>query len=587
MKEKTSSSKFKGMVTALLVSIITVVWLSLPEASVDGPVSSGPASGYEEGSVLVTFGSGFQACSLSEFEGYPIIDCIEELNTAQLAVPAGSEEEAVAVLEDHPEVDAAEVNGVYYALYTPNDPLFPEQWNLEAINCPAAWDIQMGNSGVVTGIVITVVDTGIDYNHPDLQNHYAPLKSRDFFEHDFDPMDDNGHGTHVAGIAAAEIDNLEGIAGVANVRIAAVKVLGAGGYGFTFTVARGIVFAANHGADIINMSLGGGDSPLVKLACSYAALRGKLLVAAAGNDYGSINYPAAYDTVIAVGAVEPSLERAPFSSYGPELEIMAPGTGILSCLPGGLYDTLSGTSMAAPHVSGCLALYYSEYGRRPIKARTLLHDTADDRGEPGHDEYYGWGLLDCEALLEPPEDNSCFVGGTPVTMADGSRRPIESLAPGDMALAYDLVNRVTRPARVIEVMRHGPEEMGEYFLLINRQLGVTPNHMLLVNGKLMRADRVRVSDRIGSALGEGMLVRLIEEKPSSVPTYNIKLAAPEGGGPLEQVHAAYLVGGPALVAYPIKMPFDMIEVDELFELVEVEQLTEQAESASGIWGTQY
>ena len=301
----------------------------------------------------------------------------------------------------------AEPDYIVTILHTPDDPLYTSQWGPPAIKADRAWDVQKGSSGVK----IAIVDTGIDYDHEDLGNYVSG--GYDWVSDDDDPMDDYGHGTHCAGIATAVANNSVGIAGIAQVQVMAEKVLGAGGRGYTSDVAAGIVHAADQGASVISMSLGSSShTQTMEDACQYAWDAGCVIVAAAGNSNGSIIYPAAYDTVIAVGALNQDNERCDSSDwrpgrgscYGDELELMAPGNGILSTVPSfdnaTGYEEKSGTSMAAPHVAGVAALVWSNCSAfTNADVREHLNYTADDLGEQGWDQYYGWGLVDAEEAI--------------------------------------------------------------------------------------------------------------------------------------------------------------------------------------------
>ncbi len=216
------------------------------------------------------------------------------------------------------------------------------------------------------GINVSILDTGIDYNHPDLAANYRG--GYDFVNNDTDPMDDHGHGTHCARIVAA-VDNEIGVIGAApKVNLYGVKVLNSSGIGYESDVVAGVQWAVDNGMKIISMSIGS-DSDLASLhtALDSAYNAGLLLVVAAGNDneYG-IDYPAAYETVIAVGAINQSNARCDYpgwwgSDWGPELELTAPGVYINSTYRGGGYTKMSGTSMACPHVAGTAALVWKAY----------------------------------------------------------------------------------------------------------------------------------------------------------------------------------------------------------------------------------
>jgi len=308
----------------------------------------------------------------------------------------------------------------------PNDPYWSLQWGPQKIGADLAWDTTVGSHDVL----VAVVDTGIDYNHPDLAANYVPL-GYDWVNMDNDPMDDHGHGTHCAGIIAAVLNNGIGIAGLAQARVMAEKVLTSGGWGYWDWIANGIVHAADQGADIISMSLGGYEySELLHEAVKYAYDSGVLLVAAAGNDATSIkSYPAAYDEVIAVAATDNNDYTAWWSNWGDWIELAAPGVDIYSTVPWG-YESWSGTSMAAPHVSGVTALVRSLY---PDKSRDWvrlwLRYTGDDLGDPGFDVYYGYGRINARKAVEeapPAHDLIAYEWVTPPYVEPGASEIINA-----------------------------------------------------------------------------------------------------------------------------------------------------------------
>ena len=310
-------------------------------------------------------------------------------------------------------VDYAEPNYIVRATYTPNDPYYSHQWGIPAIKADKAWDIEKGNKSVK----IAIVDTGIDYTHEDIASNYVS-GGYDWVNGDTDPWDDNGHGTHCAGIAAAVIDNGKGIAGVAQVSIMAEKVLDRYGYGSNWNVARGIVHATQSGANVISMSLGSSSfSRILQKACLYAWRKGCILVAAAGNDgVRSIDYPARFKTVICVGSIDKSNSRSSFSNYGPQMELVAPGEYILSTYPGNMYVYMSGTSMATPHVAGVAALVWSHNPTlRNRDVRIILARTADDLGTLGWDEEYGFGRVDAEEAVNVASTLSTRIAETKTT----------------------------------------------------------------------------------------------------------------------------------------------------------------------------
>ena len=269
---------------------------------------------------------------------------------------------------------------------TPNDPSMGSLWGLDAIGAPAAW-----NTGTGTGrTIVAVIDSGVAYNHPDLKanmwrnpgeiagngidddhdGYVDDVVGYNFVVNNGNPIDDNGHGTHVAGTIGAVGDNGVGIAGVNwHARIMALKFLDSSGSGYTSDAVRALNFAVAHGAKVVNASFGGGGfDQAMSTALANARAKGAIVVAAAGND-GTDNdanpvYPANYtgDNLVSVAATDRNDRLASFSNYGrTTVDIAAPGVGIYSTLPNGKYGSYSGTSMATPHVAGALALVWDAH----------------------------------------------------------------------------------------------------------------------------------------------------------------------------------------------------------------------------------
>ncbi len=268
-------------------------------------------------------------------------------------------------------------------------------WGVTRIKAPQVWPL--GWTG--DNVKVAILDTGIGYNHPDLAPNY--VGGWDFVNNDNDPMDDHGHGTHVAGTVAAAT-NLTDVIGVApQVSLYGVKVLNSSGSGTYSWIIAGLQWSVTNGMQVVNMSLGGGsNSQSLKTASDNASAAGVVLVAAAGNSGNSggtgdnIAYPAKYDSVIAVGATDFYNVRPYFSSTGPALDVVAPGTGIISDkLAGGVISS-SGTSMASPHVAGTAALLIASGLTGPYNLRFRLTNTATDLGATGFDNLYGYGLVD-------------------------------------------------------------------------------------------------------------------------------------------------------------------------------------------------
>lgn len=324
------------------------------------------------------------------------IRAIPRIGVRVVEVPASQAGRAIARYSEDPAVMFAEADQPVSVDLVPNDALYAGQWGLPAVSAPTGWDVTTGSSSVT----VAVLDTGVDASHPDLARRLAP--GTDLVNRDSDPTDDNGHGTLVAGIVGADSNNGIGVAGMDwNARLMPVKVLDASGSGYMSTVAEGVVWAADHGAKVINMSLSGatGTSTL-QSACAYAYQKGVVLVAAAGNDgTDAPRYPAAYDSVISVGSLSGDT-RSSYSNYGATLELMAPGGLIYTTQKGGSYVRASGTSMAAPFVAGLAALVCSaDPTAAPDRVRQVLAATATDLGATGWDPEYGWGRIDAAKAL--------------------------------------------------------------------------------------------------------------------------------------------------------------------------------------------
>lgn len=319
------------------------------------------------------------------------------------AIAASIPEQARAALLANPAVTRIEADGTVRAL----DAELDSSWGVKRIGAGLVHDAH--NKG--TGVKVAVIDTGIDRTHPDLDANYKG--GRDFVNNDDDPMDDHGHGTHVAGTIAAE-DNGTGVVGVApEAHLYALKILDSSGSGSDSDLIAAMQWAVDNHMDVVNMSLGTPTDPgtAVQQAFDNAAAAGVLSVAAAGNSdfFGiigdTVEWPARYESVIAVGATDSTDSLAWFSSTGPQVELAAPGVSIRSTLRGGGYGNMDGTSMATPHVAGTAALVIAA-GWSDVRGR--LASTADDLAPTGRDTWYGFGLVDADEAaastgpVEPP-----------------------------------------------------------------------------------------------------------------------------------------------------------------------------------------
>lgn len=301
-----------------------------------------------------------------------------------------------------------EPNIKFQSQLVPDDQDWGQQWGPQKIGADWAWNVTIGDPS----IIVAVVDTGIDYNHPDLTNNYVSL-GWDWVNDDPNPMDDEGHGTHCAGIIAAELNNSIGIAGLAQVSIMAEKGLDRRGTGYSDWLANAIIHAVNQSADIISMSWGGYYySELIYEAIKYAYDSGVLLIAAAGNEgIGAKLFPAGFDEVIAVAATDSSNRFASWSNFGEWVELSAPGVNIYSTHLGNQYVYLDGTSMAAPHVSGVAALIWSQFPNMTRNwVRMQLRYTAKDLAPSGFDIHYGYGRVNArKAVEQTPPDHDLVV----------------------------------------------------------------------------------------------------------------------------------------------------------------------------------
>jgi subtilisin family serine protease len=311
-----------------------------------------------------------------------------------------------------------------------NDPLRPQQWALNAVPFEATWPVTRG-----AGVTVAVIDTGIAAAHQDLAGSVVGGEDLADDQASVDPasngmVDPDGHGTHVAGVIAAHANNGIGVTGAAPLaRLMPVRVLDANGTGVASNVAQGIIWAADHGARVMNLSLGGGPSDGMEEAIQYANSKGAVVVGAGGNSYQQGNqptYPAAYPEAIAVAAVDEHLQRAAFSNTGSYIDLAAPGVDVLSTYGGSKpndYEWMDGTSMATPFVSAAAALLIAENSSlSAARVAQILEQTANDLGAPGKDSSYGYGFLNpkAAAIAAMPDFNRGTKGnGYWVVTADG------------------------------------------------------------------------------------------------------------------------------------------------------------------------
>ncbi len=325
--------------------------------------------------------------------------------------------EMVAQLSSDPAVLFAEPNHLYHLSDTtvaaPDDALYTMQWHLNNtgqtggragadLHAADAWAVTTGSADVL----VAVIDSGIDYRHEDLDDGRVRTDiDWDYVNFDDDAMDDNGHGTHVAGSIAAESNNGTGVTGLMwQASLVAYKVCDRSGSCATDAIAKAIRQAAHYDADVINMSLGGSCSQTIADAVNYAYFdHGMVIVAAAGNSAAGVSYPAAFPPVIAVGAVDYNDRLAYFSNFGPEIDVVAPGVNVLSTIPYNGYESYSGTSMASPQVAAVAGLILAQHpGIDNDTVRALIRQAVDDRGAVGFDNRYGYGRINAAKAVTLP-----------------------------------------------------------------------------------------------------------------------------------------------------------------------------------------
>ena len=363
------------------MALLTVA--ALPTMTVAAPAEhSFTGSGTALDAWVVQFKSDVpdgDATRLISASGALQIGQIDEIGEHVISVPSSRQSQVLAQLQRNPNVLSVEQDSSVQAAVVPTDPHWTQAWGPRIVHAPTAWNMTTGTSKTI----IAVVDTGVDPNQPDLKGRV--LKGWDFVNNDAKANDDNGHGTAVAGVAAAGADDGVGIAGICwHCEILPVKVLNKAGSGRNSNIAAGIVWATDHGADVINMSLAGPyPSNAVANAVAYARNHGVVVVAAAGNE-GSRRrfYPAAYPGVISVGATNGSDHLYPWSNRGSWVKVSAPGCAYTGSTGPIRWTWWCGTSFATPVVAGIAALIKSE---RPGMSRSsienvLLHSTVNVQG---------------------------------------------------------------------------------------------------------------------------------------------------------------------------------------------------------------
>ncbi len=320
---------------------------------------------------------------------------LKQINVYVVELPANADTVAVAkALSKNPHFKFAELDIAHEAALTPTDPYYPNEWHASKINAPSAW-----NSSKGMGVTIAILDSGVDGSHPDLVGSLVP--GWNIYDNNSDTRDVYGHGTKVAGAAAAIGNNGVGVAGIAfSAKLMPVRVSDTSGSALSSSLAQGLTWAADHGARVANMSyMGLSCSSTVLNGATYFRNKGGVVVGSGGNTGATVSCSGS-DALTEVASTNSADARSSFSSYGPFIDLAAPGEGIYTTTMGGGYGAVSGTSFSAPITAGAYALMMATNpSLAPKTLDQIVFSTALDLGSAGWDQYYGWGRLDAAAAV--------------------------------------------------------------------------------------------------------------------------------------------------------------------------------------------
>lgn len=417
-KTKVSSKTLFATLTAVIfiMSVLVVASIPIVSENIRNSIAAvfskkDKSEKFIKGQILVKFKDNISAKEQDDQIkkwGFSVKDEIKSIKVKIISVPENAEEALVNALSKNPRVEFVEVDALIPPSVIPNDTDYSKQWHLPVINAPAAWDTTQGQ-----GTIIGIADTAVDKDHPDLLNNLLTNLGYNFYHNntDYDAYYTNGfydHGTYVAGVAGAVGNNGRQVAGVAHqVKIIPMRVADNSGYGCISCMARGMEHAVNNGARAINFSFdmcNPDGYPTIKLAAENAFNKGMLTIIGAGNQRTRVGYKAD-DTFICVsGTTKPNAEGTEilsgYSSYGSYVDISAPMENIYSTAVGGSIGPVTGTSFAAPIVTGTVALIANANpGLTASQIRQILFDSAKDLGTTGWDEKFGWGRVDAAAAV--------------------------------------------------------------------------------------------------------------------------------------------------------------------------------------------
>jgi subtilisin family serine protease len=385
----------------VLVLAFTIAFSILPLSITFGGVG--------RGELLLRFKPGASWRSgekvLKDF-GLEVLEEIPQIKVLVVSVPENALQRVKSALMRNPMVDFVEENAWVSPQVVPNDYYFSFQWHLSKIGAPDAWGISVGSSNVT----VAVLDSGVDPSHPDLAGKL--LSGWNFYNGNGDTSDVTGHGTAVAGVAAAATNNTVGVAGVGwNCLILPVRVTDENGYASYSLLSKGLVYAADRGARVAVVSFQIFNGSALTSAAKYFMDKGGLVFAAGGNTGQFENYT---DNPYIISVSGTTSDDKSWGSYGPYIDLSAPCSAIYTTIKGGGYGNVGGTSFSAPIAAGVAALIFSvNPSLTPSQVEQILEATAVDLGDPGYDIYYGWGRVDAYAALKmasgvspPPPDTN-------------------------------------------------------------------------------------------------------------------------------------------------------------------------------------
>ena len=363
---------------------------STPSTDPPGQPSAG-ATSFVPGYILVQPRPGLPPAAFDKIlagQGGRVIGKLDDLNVYLVSLPPTASEKAVAhALAQHPHIKFAEPDALIPVSYVPNDTYYSSEWHLQTIGAPTAWNVATGS-----GVTVAILDSGIDASHADLAPQLVP--GWNFYDNNSNTADVYGHGTKVAGVVAALGNNSMGVAGVAfNARLMPIRVTDTNGYASISALASGLTYAADHGARVANMSFAVQSYSSVISAAQYFMNKGGVVMNSAGN-YGTLDSTAPSNALVSVSATTSSDTLASWSSYGPYVDVSAPGVSIWTTTMGGGYGAVSGTSFSSPLTAGVAALVMSANpSLAPSQVVSVLESSAVDLGSTGYDNDFGYGRV--------------------------------------------------------------------------------------------------------------------------------------------------------------------------------------------------